>query len=81
MESSHTPMTCQQIVEVITDYLDNRMAAEDRQRFEDHVAACDGCAAYLEQMRETIRLTGRLSEEELAPEQRDGLLKAFRGLT
>lgn len=81
MESSHTPMTCQQIVEVITDYLDNRLAAEDRQRFEDHVAACDGCAAYLDQMRETIRLTGRLREEELSPEQRDGLLEAFRGLT
>lgn len=73
-------MTCQQIVEVITDYLDDRLAAEDRQRFEDHVAACDGCAAYLDQMRETIRLTGRLRESELSPEQRHGLLEAFRGL-
>jgi len=48
-------------------------------RFENHIAGCDGCTAYLEQMRETIRLTGTLREQQISPDARAALLHAFRG--
>jgi predicted anti-sigma-YlaC factor YlaD len=79
MEGPETPMTCQELVEVITDYLENRLASQDRRRFDEHLAACEGCHNYLEQIRETIRLTGRLPEESLSLDGRARLLEAFRG--
>lgn len=72
-------MTCQELVEVITAYLEDALPAEDRARFDEHVAGCQGCRNYLDQMRETIRLTGRLPEEALSAEGRERLLEAFRG--
>jgi len=72
------PMTCQQFVELVTDYLEGSLSPEDRARFEAHLAVCDGCEIYLEQIEETIRLTGKLSEEQLAPEAQEKLLKIFR---
>jgi predicted anti-sigma-YlaC factor YlaD len=71
-------MTCQELVEVITDYMENRLPAYDRVRFEEHLGLCEGCRNYLEQVRQTIRLTGRLPEDALSPEGRDRLLQAFR---
>jgi anti-sigma factor RsiW len=71
-------LTCQELVEVVTDYLEGRMPAERRLLFEEHLAFCDGCQTYLEQMQETIRLTGTLMEEDLRPEARDALLGVFR---
>jgi predicted anti-sigma-YlaC factor YlaD len=71
-------ITCKELVEVATDYLEGRMAPERRLLFEEHVAFCSWCDTYLEQMRETIRLTGTLTEDDLAPETRDRLLEAFR---
>jgi anti-sigma factor RsiW len=72
-------MTCKEIVEVITDYLEGRLRAEDRQRFEAHLEVCSYCATYLDQMRETIATLGTLRTESLSPETREGLLEAFRG--
>ena len=72
------PMTCQQFVELVTDYLEGSLSPEDRARFEAHLAICDGCEIYLEQIEETIRLTGKLSEEQLASEAREKLLNIFR---
>ncbi|HYZ76339.1 MAG TPA: zf-HC2 domain-containing protein [Gaiellaceae bacterium] len=72
-------MACRELVEVITDYLEGTMPARDRRRLERHLTACDGCTAYLEQMRETISLTGRLREKDVPPELEDRLLAAFRG--
>jgi len=72
------PMTCQQFVELVTDYLEGSLSPEDRARFEAHLAICDGCEIYLEQIEETIRLTGKLSEEQLASEVREKLLNIFR---
>ena len=72
------PMTCQQFVELVTDYLEGSLSPEDRARFEAHLAVCDGCEIYLEQIEETIRLTGKLSEEQLASEVREKLLNIFR---
>jgi anti-sigma factor RsiW len=71
-------LTCKELVEVITDYLEDRMPAERRLLFEEHVAFCDWCQTYLEQVRATVRLTGALSEDDLGPEARAGLLRVFR---
>jgi anti-sigma factor RsiW len=69
---------CQEFVELVTDYLEGGLAEPDRRRFEEHLAVCPGCTAYLEQMRETIRLTGTLREADVAPEALAALLGAFR---
>jgi anti-sigma factor RsiW len=72
-------ISCQQIVEIVTDYLEGVMPGRLRKRFEAHLAGCDGCDTYLEQMREVIALTGRLRDEDVPPEAMDRLLVAFRG--
>ena len=72
-------LTCKDVVELVTGYLDGSMELTDRERFERHLSGCDGCTNYLHQMRETIRLTGMLTEEQVSDEQRDALLAAFRG--
>jgi anti-sigma factor RsiW len=72
-------LTCKELVELVTDYLEDALSDRDRARFEAHIAVCQGCTRYLAQMRETIRLTGVLTEEQLPVEQRDTLLDAFRG--
>jgi anti-sigma factor RsiW len=71
-------LTCKELVEVVTDYLEGSMPAERRLLFEEHLASCDWCQTYLEQMLETIRLTGTLMEDDLEPEARDALLGVFR---
>jgi anti-sigma factor RsiW len=72
------PMTCKELVELVTAYLDGALRGRTRRRFEAHLAACDGCTAYLAQIRETMKLTGRLDEEQLTEEQRSTLVAAFR---
>lgn len=71
-------MTCIELVELVTDYLGGSMPADQRARFDEHVAGCEGCTTYLEQFRITIRLTGMLTEEQIAPDARAALLDAFR---
>jgi predicted anti-sigma-YlaC factor YlaD len=71
-------LTCKELVEVVSDYLEGSMPAERRLLFEEHLAFCDWCQTYLEQMRETIRLTGTLMEDDLEPEARAALLGVFR---
>jgi anti-sigma factor RsiW len=71
-------ITCRELVEVVTDYLEGKMPARQRRRFERHLGACDGCTGYLEQMRTTILLTSRLRAEALPPEAMRPLLAAFR---
>lgn len=73
-------ITCQELVELITDYLDDALPAEERARFERHLAYCPGCRVYLEQMRVTLRLLGTLSARDLPEATQQGLLAAFRGL-
>jgi anti-sigma factor RsiW len=75
---SERGLTCHEVVELITDYLEDVLPDEDRRRVESHLAECDGCSHYLEQMRETIRLTGMLTEEQVPEEQKQQLLAAFR---
>jgi anti-sigma factor RsiW len=71
-------MNCSEVVELMTEYLENALSVEDRRRFEEHLSGCGGCQAYLEQMRATLRLTGRLAAEPVPPELEDELLNAFR---
>ena len=71
-------ITCKEIVELVTDYLEFALPEADHVRFERHLSNCAGCTAYLAQMRETIRLTGSLTEESLTLTARASLLEAFR---
>lgn len=71
-------ITCQEIVEIVTEYLEGTLPPEERVRFEQHLLTCDLCVMYLDQMRETIRIAGRLTADALAPEQKELLLAAFR---
>ena len=72
-------MPCQELVELVTEYLEERLTPADRARFEGHLEQCDACRRYLEQFRATIRTLGRLPEESLSAEARTALLDAFRG--
>jgi anti-sigma factor RsiW len=72
-------LTCQEVVEAITDYLEGTMGGDERRRFDAHLAECYHCVRYLEQMRYTLAALGRLDEESLSPAFRDRLLESFRG--
>ena len=71
-------LSCQELVELVTDYLEGALPPTTRTRFEAHLSVCDGCARYLEQMRLTIAAVGRLTEETIEPAARDDLMQLFR---
>ena len=71
-------MNCIDLVELITEYLEGAMPPAARDHVDEHLAECDGCTAYLEQCRTTIRLTGNLTQEEISPEAREALTEVFR---
>ena len=76
--SRHPELVCQQVVELVTDYLENALSDADRRRFERHLAGCPHCTEYLAQMRETIRLAGRVTAEDLTPGMRTDLTDLYR---
>jgi anti-sigma factor RsiW len=71
-------LTCQELVELVTDYLEDALPSADRARLEAHLAECEGCANYVDQMRQTIEVVGALREDHVEAEARDALLAAFR---
>ena len=71
-------LTCFEVVELVTDYLERRLSPRDVERFEEHLAFCDGCGNYLEQMRATIAATGRLRRNDFPPALQERLLEVFR---
>ena len=71
-------VACRELVELVTDYLEDAIPERDRARLEAHLAGCEGCTAYLEQMRTTIRLAGRLTEQALPEQTCAALLEVFR---
>jgi anti-sigma factor RsiW len=71
-------MACRELVELVTDYLENRLAPSERARFEAHIADCPYCETYLEQMRQTVQALGRLPEESLSDDALEALMSAFR---
>jgi len=77
--SPEDDLSCQEVVELITDYLEGALSPEERARVEQHLGLCEGCATYLDQMRHTVRVAGALRERDLDPALRDQLVGAFRG--
>ena len=71
-------ITCAQLVELVTEYLEGALTPELVERFEEHLVICDGCSTHIQQMRETIRLTGALREEDLERAVAEQLLGVFR---
>ena len=71
-------LTCQELVELVTDYLEGALPEGERARFEAHLPRCQGCRNYLAQMRQTIRTVGRLTEESLPAVARQEMLELFR---
>ena len=71
-------LSCQELVELVTDYLEGVLPPGECVRFEAHLTECDGCTRYLEQMRLTIAAVGHLSEESIEPAARADLLQLFR---
>ncbi len=71
-------LTCKELVELVTEYLEDRLSLTEHRRFELHVCTCTGCREYLAQMRAVVRATGRLGEGDLVPGVRQELLQAFR---
>ena len=76
--SRQPELVCQQVVELVTDYLEGTLSDADRQRFERHLAGCPHCTEYLAQMRETIRLAGRVAPADLTPVMRTELTDLYR---
>lgn len=71
-------MTCQELTELVTDYLERKLSLLDRVRFQFHIGLCLGCRTYLRQMRQTLRVLGALPAEPIPPNVRDALLERFR---
>ena len=71
-------IVCQQAVELVTDYLEGTLSGRDRRRFESHLRRCPNCAAYLEQIKMTIELTGKVEPDDLSPEARAELTELYR---
>lgn len=71
-------LTCKELVELVTDYLEGSLPPSDRRRFEEHLVVCDGCTSYLESISLTIRVAGRLTEGDLLPEMEQALVATFR---
>ena len=71
-------LTCKELVELVTEYLEGTLPLEEQNRFEAHLIGCEGCTHYLDHMRRTIRLMGMLTEESIEPGARDEILLLFR---
>jgi len=71
-------LSCQELVELVTDYLEGALPQGERASFERHIEGCMGCREYVRQMRQTIELTGSLTPADVGPEAEAALLAAFR---
>ena len=78
MLSRRRAVVCREAVEMVTDYLEDVLPRRDRERLEAHLAECPHCREYLEQIRRTIAVAGRIEPEELEPEVRDELVDLYR---
>ena len=71
-------LSCKELVELVTEYLENSLPLSEKAQFEAHLALCPGCRTYLEQLRQTVHAVGHLTEDSLDPTTRDKLLALFR---
>lgn len=76
--STSGELSCKEFVELVTDYLEGKLPAGERERFDRHLSYCTPCVNYLHQMRLTIKTLGKLTEETIEPQARDDLLHIFR---
>jgi predicted anti-sigma-YlaC factor YlaD len=74
-----TGLSCQELIELVTDFFEGVLDPDTRRRVEEHLALCEGCRVYVEQMRDTLRVLGTVPPETLEPVGRERLLEAFRG--
>jgi anti-sigma factor RsiW len=74
---STAPLTCKELVELVTDYFEGSLPPQDRGRFEEHMMSCPPCRAYLEQLRATMRLLGSIPEERVSPAAEEALVAAL----
>jgi len=72
-------LTCAELVELVTGYLEGALSPSEHARVERHLGACENCMRYVEEMRTTIALVGRIEEDDLSAEAKSELLAAFRG--
>jgi predicted anti-sigma-YlaC factor YlaD len=78
MATASQEMSCKELVELLTDYLEGRLSPDDVARFDGHLIICEGCRVYLQQMQTTISTLGKLSEESIPPQAKAELLRTFR---
>ena len=78
MDINPNDMSCKELVELVTDYLEGALAPADQRRFELHIGKCDWCKLYIDQIRMTIKAAGKLTEENINPRAREELLAVFR---
>ena len=78
MSTEQDAMNCKELVELITDYIEDMLPPDERRRFEEHLATCSGCRNYLQQMQTTIKVTGKLTEDALKGKARKDLLNVYR---
>ena len=71
-------MTCREFVRLVTEYLEGTLSLDDRTRFEHHLVFCTWCVDYLQQMRDLLHVSGRITEEDVSPEAEAKLLQVFR---
>jgi anti-sigma factor RsiW len=75
---AQTEITCRELVELVSDYIEGRLPRAERRRFETHLARCPWCTRYVDQMRQVVVTLGRLNEQSLSPTVRNALLDAFQ---
>lgn len=78
MEPNPNDMSCKELVELVTDYLEGALSPGDQRRFELHIGKCDWCKIYIDQIRLTIKAAGKLTEDSLSPRVQKELLAVFR---
>ena len=71
-------ISCQEVVELVTDYLERELPADETTLFEQHLNFCEGCIVYVEQIRSTAATVGRVTEDDVAPEAKEQLMAVFR---
>ena len=79
MTESDQHISCQEVVELVTGYLESELPAAETALFEQHLNFCEGCVWYVDQMRSTVRVVGGIEEENVPAEMRERLMTAFRG--
>lgn len=76
--TSRADLSCKELVELVTDYLEGALTREDRIRFDKHIGECPGCETYLDQMRQVIGTLGKLNEDSIPAAAKEPLLQIFR---